>query len=174
MKIEENEKAGNCWELNPEHLSLEPPVLGHWATTTGQPPTLSILYILHRWYWMSQLHTWQALSMYHQNSIRGWQENSLHQEKNPWWMVFLTLPYSTYYPPMMYYYPPTPSMAKSYVEGYLYIYIYSIHPPFTARLLPVPKRQRQQASRWQHVDGFENSRLRHSSLDCQLCLSIIP
>ena len=44
------------------------------------------------------------------------------------------LPYSTYYPPMMYY-PPTTLLAKSYVEGYLYIY--SIHPPSTVGLLPV-------------------------------------
>ena len=26
-KIEESEKAGSCWELNPGHLWLEPPVL---------------------------------------------------------------------------------------------------------------------------------------------------
>ena len=29
----------------PGHLWLEPPVLCHWATTAGQPPTLTILYI---------------------------------------------------------------------------------------------------------------------------------
>ena len=29
---------------NPGHLWLEPPVLCHRATTTGQPPTLKILY----------------------------------------------------------------------------------------------------------------------------------
>ena len=28
-----------------------------------------------------QLHTWQPLSMCHQNSVRGWLENSLHQER---------------------------------------------------------------------------------------------
>ena len=27
------------------HLWLEPPVLRHWATTAGRPPTLTILYI---------------------------------------------------------------------------------------------------------------------------------
>ena len=30
---------------NPGHLWLEPPVLCHWATTAGQPPTLTILYV---------------------------------------------------------------------------------------------------------------------------------
>ena len=32
-------------QSNPEHLWLEPPVLCHWATATGQPPTLTMLYI---------------------------------------------------------------------------------------------------------------------------------
>ena len=51
-------------ESNPGHLWVEPSVLCHWVTTPGQPPTLTIpLYVLHRWYWMPQLHTWQPLSM---------------------------------------------------------------------------------------------------------------
>ena len=29
VKIEESEKAGSCWESNPGHLWLEPPVLCH-------------------------------------------------------------------------------------------------------------------------------------------------
>ena len=37
-KIEESEKAGSCRESSPGDLRLEPPVLCHWATTTGQPP----------------------------------------------------------------------------------------------------------------------------------------
>ena len=37
--------ASSHRELNPGHLWLEPPVLCHWATTTGQPPTLTILYV---------------------------------------------------------------------------------------------------------------------------------
>ena len=41
VKIKESEKAGSCWELNPGHLWLEPPVLCH--TTAGQPPTPIIL-----------------------------------------------------------------------------------------------------------------------------------
>ena len=45
VKIEESEKAGSHRESNPGHLWLEPPVLCHWATTAGQPPTLTILYI---------------------------------------------------------------------------------------------------------------------------------
>ena len=38
-------KAGSHWESNPGHLWLEPPMLCHWATTAGQPPTFTILYI---------------------------------------------------------------------------------------------------------------------------------
>ena len=44
-KIEESEKAGSRQESNPGHLWLEPPVRCHWATTAGQPPTLTILYM---------------------------------------------------------------------------------------------------------------------------------
>ena len=47
-----------------------------WTTTNPHNP----LYILHGWYWMPQSHTWQLLSMCHQNSVRVWPENSLHQE----------------------------------------------------------------------------------------------
>ena len=71
-KIEESEKAGSCRESNPGHLWLELPVLCHWATTARQPPTLTILYISH---------TRQPLSMCHQNSVRGRQENSLCQKR---------------------------------------------------------------------------------------------
>ena len=44
-KIEESEKAGSRRESNPGHLLLDLPVLCHWATTAGQPPTLTILYM---------------------------------------------------------------------------------------------------------------------------------
>ena len=83
VKIEESKKAGHCQELNPGHLWLEPPVLCNWAMTAGWPSTLTILDhdLLHRWYWMSQLHTWQPLSICHQNSIKGLPENSCHQER---------------------------------------------------------------------------------------------
>ena len=40
-----SEKAGSPQESNPGHLWLEPPVLCHWATATGQPPTPTILYM---------------------------------------------------------------------------------------------------------------------------------
>ena len=56
-------------------------MLCHWATTAGRPPTLTTLYVLHRWYWMCQSHTWQPLSMCHQHSVKGRPENSLHQER---------------------------------------------------------------------------------------------
>ena len=39
-KIEESEKAGSCWELNPGHLWLEPPVLCHWANVGNYPLTV--------------------------------------------------------------------------------------------------------------------------------------
>ena len=38
-------KAGSYRQSNLGHLWLEPPVLCHSATTAGQPPTLTILYI---------------------------------------------------------------------------------------------------------------------------------
>ena len=41
----ESEKAGSHRESNPGHLWLEVPVLCHWATTTGQLPALTILYM---------------------------------------------------------------------------------------------------------------------------------
>ena len=44
-KIEESEKASSRRESNPGHPWLEPPVLCHWATTAGQPPALTILYM---------------------------------------------------------------------------------------------------------------------------------
>ena len=39
------EKTGSHQESNPGHLWLELPALCHWATTPGQPPTLTILYM---------------------------------------------------------------------------------------------------------------------------------
>ena len=54
-------------ESNPGHLLIEPPVLCNWTTTAGQPPTLTILY----------MHCTGGT-----NSVRGWLENSLHQERN--------------------------------------------------------------------------------------------
>ena len=41
-KVEESEEASSCWELNPEHLWLEPP-------------------IVYMWYSMPQSHTQQPL-----------------------------------------------------------------------------------------------------------------
>ena len=53
--------------------------LSHDSRTTTNPH--NPLCVLHRWYWMPQSHTWQPLSMCYQNSVRGWPENSLHQER---------------------------------------------------------------------------------------------
>ena len=53
--------------------------LSHNSRTTTSPH--NPLYVLHRWYWMPQSHTWQPLNMCHQNSIRGRPENSLLQER---------------------------------------------------------------------------------------------
>ena len=60
-KVEESEKAGSRWESNPGRLWLEPPVLCQWPTEPRQPDdhqlSQSSMCILHRWYWMPQLHT---------------------------------------------------------------------------------------------------------------------
>ena len=53
--------------------------LSHNSRTTTSPH--NPLYVLHKWYWMPQSHTWQPLSMCRQNSVRGQPENSLHQER---------------------------------------------------------------------------------------------
>ena len=54
--------------------------LSHDSQTTTNPH--NPLCILHRWYWMPQLHhIWQPPSMCHLNSVRGRPENSLHQER---------------------------------------------------------------------------------------------
>ena len=50
-----------------------------WQLATTNPHNHQ--YVLHKWYWMPQSHTWQPLSMCHQNSVRVWPENSLHQER---------------------------------------------------------------------------------------------
>ena len=48
-------------------------MLCHWATTTGQPPAPTILYMYCTGATeILQSHTWQPLSMCHQNSTRGW------------------------------------------------------------------------------------------------------
>ena len=84
-KIEESEKAGSRHESNLGHLWLEPPVLCHWATTARQPPTLIILYLYCTCRCMvlnvSVTHLAVTQYMCRQNSIRGWRENSLHQER---------------------------------------------------------------------------------------------
>ena len=76
-------KAGSRWELNPGYLWLEQPVLCHWPITARQSPTLTILYMYCTGgtKCLTHTHTWQPLSMCHQNSVRGWLENSLHQER---------------------------------------------------------------------------------------------
>ena len=53
--------------------------LNHDSHTTTNPH--NPLCVLHRWYWMPQSHTWQPLSMCRQNSVRGWPEHFLHQER---------------------------------------------------------------------------------------------
>jgi len=44
--------------MTPGHLWLEPPVLCHWATTAGRPPTLTILYV----YWVAARCATEAFS----------------------------------------------------------------------------------------------------------------
>ena len=70
-KIEESEKARSHQQSNPEHLWLELwlelPVVFHLATTAGQPPALTILYIYCTGGTeVPQSHTLQPLSMCHQ------------------------------------------------------------------------------------------------------------
>ena len=45
------------------HLWLELPVLSHNSRTTTSPH--NPLYVLYKWYWMPQSHTWQPLCMCH-------------------------------------------------------------------------------------------------------------
>ena len=54
--------------------------LSHNSRVTTNPH--NPLYVLHRRYRMTQPHTWQPLSMCRQNSVRGRQENSFHQERS--------------------------------------------------------------------------------------------
>ena len=79
-----------CYEAKIEEVKRPPGVeprtpfasalpLSHDSWTTTYPHIT--LYVLHRWFWMPQSHTWQPLSMCHQNSIRGRLVNSLHQER---------------------------------------------------------------------------------------------
>ena len=57
---------------------------GNRTTTNPHNP----LYVLYRWYWMPQSHTWQPLSICCQHSVSGRPESSLYQElKNPSWVV---------------------------------------------------------------------------------------
>ena len=65
----------------PRHLAWAANALplSHDSRTTTSPH--NPLHVLHRWYWMPQSHIWQPLSMYCQNSVRGWLENSLRQER---------------------------------------------------------------------------------------------
>ena len=83
-----NEKAGSCRESNLGHLahtaSALPLSLDNQTTTNPY----NLLCVLHRWYWMPQLHTWQQLSMCCQNSVRGRLEIFVPSGKNPCWVVF--------------------------------------------------------------------------------------
>ena len=65
-------KTPLAWAVSALSLSHD-----SWMTTNLHNP----LYLLHRWYWMPQSHTWQPLSMCRQNSVWGWPENSLHQNR---------------------------------------------------------------------------------------------
>ena len=58
VKLEESEKATSGQESNPGHLWLEPPVLCHWMRRQpdNHQPSQSSICLLHRWFWMPQLH----------------------------------------------------------------------------------------------------------------------
>ena len=81
-KTEESEKTGSHWELNQGHLWLEPPVLCHWAMRAINPHNYK--YCTGGIECLSSTpgtHSVCAVrtSMCHQNSVRGWPENYLHQ-----------------------------------------------------------------------------------------------
>ena len=79
------------------------------------------------------------------------------------------VPYSTYYPPMMYY-PPTPFFGQK-LCGRVLIYILSAHLyRGTAPCTGNDNDSRPVSDK--HIDGFEKSQFWHSSLDRQLRLSI--
>ena len=57
---------------NPGDLWLEPPVLCHWATTAGQPPALTILYMFYTilYMYLSSCHSsWQSTGCTNQVSF---------------------------------------------------------------------------------------------------------
>ena len=94
-RIEVSEKAGSRQESNPARTPLAWAIsalpLNHdsWA---GQPPTLTILYVTVQVVLNASVaHLTATQYTCRQNSIRGWPESSLHQGKNPCWVVFLTL-----------------------------------------------------------------------------------
>ena len=72
-------KAGSHQESNTGHLWLELP-LSHNSRITTKP--CNPLYVLHKWYWMPQSHTWQPLHMCCQNSV-NWKILSIGE--NPCW-----------------------------------------------------------------------------------------
>ena len=74
----EKPAIAGSWTQDTPGLSANALPLSHnsWTTTSPNP-----LYVLHKWYWMPRLHTWQALCMCYQNSIRSRPENSIHQER---------------------------------------------------------------------------------------------
>ena len=63
MKIEESENASSHQESNPGPLAWAASALplSHDSQTTTNPH--NPLYVLHRWYWMLQSHTWQPQSV---------------------------------------------------------------------------------------------------------------
>ena len=71
--------AAGSWPRTPLAWATSALPLSYDSRTTTNPH--NPLYILHRWYWMPQLHTWQPLSMCRQNSVRDRPENSLRQER---------------------------------------------------------------------------------------------
>ena len=61
-KVEESEKRPAATRSQTQDTWLEPPVLCHWATTTGQPPALTILYMYCTGGTeIPQSYTWQPL-----------------------------------------------------------------------------------------------------------------
>ena len=75
FEVKISEKVSSRRKSNPGHLAC---AVCHWATTTGQPPAPTILFIhCTGGTEMPLFYTLQPLSMCCQNFIRGWPENSL-------------------------------------------------------------------------------------------------
>ena len=81
-------KAGSYRQSNLGHLWLEPPVLCHSATTAGQPPTLTILYI-YCIYFQHEARCFEHLEWENHSAwvLSWWREFSGQPLMEFWWHI---------------------------------------------------------------------------------------